>query len=99
MNRCDHLPLLDANPGKIRALLDVLAAFRGAAPDVAADQWRRFFEQGQFRKMVSAAEEARAPRLARAKDAIGAVLAADAALSGRGPARELHGQPGERVPG
>lgn len=73
MKRCDHLPILDANPGKIRALLDVLAAFRDAAPDVSADQWRRFFEEGRFRKMVSAAEEAPSPRLVRAKARIGVV--------------------------
>jgi putative transposase len=73
MKRCDHLPLLDANPGKIRALREVLAAFRAAAPDVAADQWRRFFETARFNKMVSAEEEVRSPRLARAKSWIGAV--------------------------
>lgn len=70
MKRCDHLPLLDANPGKIAGLLEVLAAFRRAAPDVAADQWRRFFETGRFDKRVLAAEEARSPRLVRTKAAI-----------------------------
>jgi putative transposase len=73
MKRCDHLPLLEANPGKIRALREVLAAFRAAAPDVAADQWRRLFETGRFTKVVSAEEEARSVRLARAKARIGAV--------------------------
>src|SRR5690625_1862725 len=71
MKRCDHLPLLDANPGKIRALREVLAAFRAAAPDVAADQWRRFFETGRLNKMVSAREEARSARLSRTKAIIG----------------------------
>lgn len=73
MKRCDHLPLKDANPGKIRAALAVLNAMRGAAPDVAADQWRRFFETGRFTKMVSAADEAQSPRLSRAKARVGAV--------------------------
>jgi putative transposase len=72
MKRCDHLPLLDANPGKVRALREVLAAFRAAAPDVATDQWQRFFEKGRFNKMISAGEEARFARLARAKSEIGA---------------------------
>lgn len=58
MKRCDHLPLKDGNPGKIRALREILPAFRAAAPDVAADQWSRFFEVGRFNKMVSVAEEA-----------------------------------------
>lgn len=73
MKRADHLPLKQANPGKIRALLDVLHAFRAAAPEVAADQWRRFFETGRFSKMVPAAEEARSPRLAAVKLSVGAV--------------------------
>ena len=73
MMRCDHLPLLHANPDKIRALREVLSAFRGAAPDVAADQWRRFFETGRLAKMVSAEAEARSPRLSGAKARIGAV--------------------------
>lgn len=73
MKRADHLPLRDANPGKIRAALGVLHAMRGAAPDVAADQWRRFFETGRFTKMVTAADEARSPRLSRAKTRVGAV--------------------------
>lgn len=72
MKRCDHLPLKDANPGKIRALRELLAAFRAAAPDVAADQWRRLFETGRFNKMVPAAEEARSARLSRAKGLLGA---------------------------
>lgn len=72
MKRCDHLPLLDANPGKVEALRDVLRAFRAAAPDVSADQWQRFFEAGRFNKMVSAEEEARSARLSRAKSIIGA---------------------------
>ena len=71
MKRCDHLPLLDANPGKVRALREVLVAFRAAAPDAAADQWQRFFEEGGFRKDVSAGEEARSARLSRAKSEIG----------------------------
>ncbi|SFD83432.1 zinc ribbon domain-containing protein [Salipiger profundus] len=71
MKRCDHLPLLEANPGKIRALREVLRAFRRAAPDVAADQWQRFFETGRFNKMVSAKEEAHSARLFRAKAIIG----------------------------
>jgi putative transposase len=71
MKRCDHLPLLDANPGKVRALREVLTAFRTSAPDVAADQWQRFFENGRFNKMVSAGEEARSARLSRAKSEIG----------------------------
>jgi putative transposase len=71
MKRCDHLPLLNANPGKIRALREVLAAFRASAPDLAADQWQRFFETGRFNKMVSAKEEARSARLSRAKVIIG----------------------------
>ncbi|AWB49978.1 hypothetical protein HYN69_17030 [Gemmobacter aquarius] len=73
MKRCDHLPLSDANPGKIREALDVLRAMRGAAPDVAADQGQRFFETGRFNKMVSAAGEARSPRILRAKTRVGAV--------------------------
>jgi putative transposase len=73
MKRCDHLPLLDANPGKIRALREVLRAFRAAAPDVAADQWQRFFETGRFNKMVSAEEETRSARLSRSKAIVGAV--------------------------
>lgn len=72
MKRCDNLPLKDANPSKVRALLDLLAAFRAAAPDVAADQWRRFFEAGPFAKMVSAKAEAASPRLAGAKGQVGA---------------------------
>lgn len=72
MKRCDHLPLLDANPGKIRALLAVLAAFRKGALAVAADQWRRFFETGRFAKMVPAAEDDAAPALAAAKAVLGA---------------------------
>ena len=71
MKRCDHLPLLEANPSKIRALREVLRAFRRAAPDVAADQWQRFFETGRFHKMVSAKEEAHSARLFRAKAIIG----------------------------
>ena len=71
MKRCDHLPLKGANPGKVEALRAVLRAFRAAAPDVAADQWRRFFETGRFHKMVSAEEEARSARLFRAKAIIG----------------------------
>lgn len=71
MKRCDHLPLLDANPGKVRALREVLSAFRAVAPDVAVDQWQRFFETGRFNKMVSAKEEARSARLSRAKAIIG----------------------------
>ena len=67
MKRCDHLPLCDANPGKIRALREVLRAFRAAAPNVAADQWQRFFETGRFNKMVSAEAEARSARLSRSK--------------------------------
>ena len=69
--RCDHLPLADANPGKVAALLEVMAAFRAAAPDVAADQWRRFFEIGRFDKMISAEEETRSARLSRAKAIVG----------------------------
>ena len=69
--RCDHLPLADANPGKVEALLEVIAFFRAASPDVAADQWRRFFETGRFSKMVPAAEEARSARLTRSKAIIG----------------------------
>lgn len=72
MKRCDHLPLLDANPGKIRALLDVLTAFRAAAPLVAADQWRRFFETGRFASKVSDKAGAVSPLSAQAKDIIGA---------------------------
>ncbi len=72
MKRCDHLPLLDANPGKIGALREVLAAFRAAAPDMAVDQWQRFYQTGRFNKMVSAEEEARSARLSRAKAIIGA---------------------------
>ena len=79
MKRCDHLPLKDANPGKIRALHELLAAFRRAAPDVAADQWRRLFETGRFDKKVSAAEEAR-PRALPAAKAFSAPPDADAAL-------------------
>ena len=71
MKRCDHLPLKGANPSKVGALRDVLRAVRSAAPDVAADQWRRFFETGRFNKMVLAAEEAASPRLSRAKARIG----------------------------
>lgn len=73
MKRTDHLPLSDPNPGKIREALHVLRAMRGAAPDVAADQWQRFFETGRFNKMVSAADEATSPRLSRVKGSIGAV--------------------------
>ncbi len=73
MKRCDHLPLLEANSGKIRALRDVLRAFRAAAPDVAADQWQRFFVTGRFNKMVPAEEEACSARLSRSKAIIGAV--------------------------
>lgn len=73
MKRCDHLPLCDANPGKIRALRDVLRAFRLAAPDMAADQWQRFFQTGRFNKMVSAEAEARSACLSRSKAVIGAV--------------------------
>jgi hypothetical protein len=73
MKRCDHLPLLDANPGKVKALREVLRALRRPAPDVAADQWHRFVETGRFSKMVSAEEEARSARLSRAKAIIGAV--------------------------
>ena len=72
MKRCDHLPLLDANPGKIRALRELLRAFRAAAPDVAVDQWQRFFETGRFDKYLSDAEEDLPPRLLRAKAIVGA---------------------------
>jgi len=71
MKRCDHLPLLDANPGKIRALREVLSAFRAAAPNVAADQWQRFYETGRFNKMVTAKDEATSPRLSQAKESLG----------------------------
>ena len=73
MKRCDHLPLLSANTGKISALHEVLVAFRAAAPDMAADQWQRFFQTGRFNKMVSAEAEAHSVRLSRAKMKIGAV--------------------------
>lgn len=73
MKRCDHLPLLDPNPGKIARLLEVLRAFRAAAPDTTADQWRRFFETGRFSKDVSASEEAQSEHLSRIKTLIGAV--------------------------
>jgi len=73
MKRCDHLPLLDANPGKITRVLEVLRAFRAAAPDVAADQWQRFFEAGRFNKMVCAEAESQSLRLSRAKAQIGSV--------------------------
>jgi putative transposase len=72
MKRCDHHLLMDANPGKVEALREVLRAFRRAAPDVAADQWRRFFETARFNKMVSAEEEARSARLSRSKALVGA---------------------------
>ncbi len=70
--RCDPLPLLDPNPGKIRDLLAVLKAFRDCAPAVAADQWRRFFETGRFEKKLTAAEEKAVPALAAAKVMLGA---------------------------
>ena len=72
MKRCDHLPICDTNPGKIRALREVLRAFRRAAADMAADQWQRFYQTGRFNKMVSAEAEARSARLSRSKAAIGA---------------------------
>ena len=72
MMRCDPLPLLDANPGKIRALLAVLQAFRACAPAVAADQWRRFFATGKFEKILTADEEKAVPALVRAKALLGA---------------------------
>ncbi len=67
MKRCDHLPLLDANPGKVAGALELLRAFRRAAPLVAADQWERFFRTGRFRKNLTAAEERASPRLVQAK--------------------------------
>lgn len=72
MKRCDHLPVLDANPGKLRAVRVLVRAFRREAPGVAADQWRRFFETGRFAKNISAAEEARVPTLRKAKATLGA---------------------------
>jgi putative transposase len=54
---------LNANAGKISALHEVLVAFRAAAPDMAADQWQRFFQTGRFNKMVSAEAEAHSVRL------------------------------------
>ena len=75
MKRCDHLPVLDANPGKLRAVRALVRAFRRAAPGVAADQWRRLFETGRFAKNLPAAEEARIPALRQAKSALGAARA------------------------
>ena len=72
MKRCDHLPMRDANPGKIRTVRALVAAFRREAPGVAADQWRRFFETGRFAKNVPAAEEAASPQLRCAKETLGA---------------------------
>lgn len=72
MKRCDHLPVLDANPGKLRAVRALVRAFRREAPGVAADQWRRFFESGRFPKNLPAAEEARLPALRQAKATLGA---------------------------
>lgn len=43
----DHLPILDANPGKFRAVRALVHAFRREAPGVAADQRRRFFDTGR----------------------------------------------------
>ena len=72
MKRCDHLPLLDANSGKIAGALELLRAFRRAAPEVAADQWERFFRTGRLRKNLTAAEEGASSRLVRAKMILGA---------------------------
>jgi len=72
MKRCDHLPLLDACPGKIAGALEVMRAFRRAAPDVAADQWERFSRTGRIRKNLTADEEAVSSRLVRAKMILGA---------------------------
>lgn len=41
MKRCDHLLLLDANPGKILVLHDMPRTFRAAASDVAAGSRRQ----------------------------------------------------------
>ena len=60
MKRCDHLPLMGANPGKVEASREVLRVFR------------RFFETGRFNKMISAEEEARSARLSRSKAIVGA---------------------------
>ncbi|VDS08563.1 Putative transposase DNA-binding domain protein [Paracoccus haematequi] len=72
MKRCDHLPLLDANPGKIRALLAIMKAFRDCAPAVAVQQWRLFFETGRFNKYTPAAADKAAPALMAAKAVLGA---------------------------
>lgn len=72
MKRCDHLPVLDANPGKLRAVRALVRAFRREAPGIAADQWQRFFETGRFAKNIPAAEEAQVPALRQAKMTLGA---------------------------
>jgi putative transposase len=70
MKRCDHLPLLNANPGKIARAEKVIAAMRAWAPAVAADQWVRFFRTGRFQFEMSEAEEAACPALAAAKEVL-----------------------------
>ena len=51
--RCDHLPHA-MNPGKLRAVLALFAAWRAAACIEQRHQWRLFFKDGRFEKMSDA---------------------------------------------
>ena len=71
IHRTDPLPVF-ANAGKAQAVSRLLDAWRDAAGAVAADQWRRFFRDGGFRKHLSANAEAADPAVRAAKTHIGA---------------------------
>ena len=71
IHRSDPLPVF-ANAGKAHAVRRLLEAWRDAAGAVAADQWRRFFRDGGFRKHLAANAEAADPVVRAAKARIGA---------------------------
>ena len=71
LHRTDPLPAF-ANTGKEQAVRELLAAWRDAAEAVAADQWRRFFQDGCFARHLLANAEAAAPSVRAAKTGIGA---------------------------
>jgi hypothetical protein len=66
IHRTDPLPVF-ANPGKAQAVRRLLDTWRDAAGAVAADQWRRFYQDGGFQKHLSANAEAADPAVRAAK--------------------------------